>query len=89
MINLGVLNQLYDKDPNKHADARPIDRISWEDLRKIVGNKWSPGMQAPLDPIAARKAQELGVKTIIISGKDFENLEKYFRGEEFVGTVIE
>ncbi len=89
MVNLGVLSQLYDKDPNKHADAKPIEKISWGDFRKIVGEKWSPGMQAPLDPIAAKKAQALGVRTIIISGKDFGNLTKYFDGDEFTGTVIE
>ncbi len=89
MLNLGVLNQLYDKDPKIHANAKPIDRISWKDFREMVGDTWSPGMQIPFDPIASKKAQELSIKTIIISGNDMENLDKYFRGEEFIGTVIE
>jgi uridylate kinase len=89
MLNMGVLSQLYDKDPNQHADAKTIDRISWTEFRKLVGESWTPGMRSPFDPIAAKKAEELGVKTIIISGKDFDNLDKYFSGGEFVGTVIE
>ena len=89
VLNLTNIKQLYDKDPNVYPDARAIDRISWEDFRKLVREKWTPGMHAPFDPIAAKKAQDLGIKAIIMSGTDFENMEKYFKGEEFVGTVIE
>ncbi len=89
VLNLTNIKQLYDKDPNVYPDARAIDRISWEDFRKLVREKWTPGMHAPFDPIAAKRAQDLGIKAIIMNGADFENMEKYFMGEEFVGTVIE
>jgi uridylate kinase len=89
IINLSNINQIYDKDPNKCSDAQPIDKISWKELRKLVGNKWTPGMHAPFDPIAAKKAQELGVKLVVINGNNFENLNNYFNGEKFVGTIIE
>lgn len=89
LLNLGALKQLYDKDPKKHDDAKVIDKISWADFRKLVGEKWVPGMHAPFDPVAARKAEEMGAKVINTSGNDFANLEKYFEGKEFVGTVIE
>ncbi|MDP3987843.1 MAG: UMP kinase [Candidatus Levybacteria bacterium] len=89
VINLSNIDMVYDKDPNKFEDAKAIDKISWADFRKIVGNEWSPGLNAPFDPVAAKKAQELGIKVVVLNGKNFENLEKYFKGEEFVGTVIE
>ncbi|HZJ18116.1 MAG TPA: UMP kinase [Patescibacteria group bacterium] len=88
VINLSNTPQVYDKDPNKFKDAKPIDKISWKDFRKLVGNKWTPGMNAPFDPIAAKKAEELGVKVVVMNG-DFENLKNYFKGKKFVGTVIE
>lgn len=89
VLNLTNIKQVYDKDPNEYHDAKAIDKISWEDFRKIVREKWTPGMHAPFDPVAAKKAQDLGIKVIIMNGSDFENMEKYFKGEEFVGTVIE
>lgn len=89
VINLSNINQIYDKDPGKFKDTKPIDKISWKELRKLVGDEWVPGMHAPFDPIAAKKAQSLGVKAVIANGSDFENLEKYFKGKKFVGTVIE
>jgi len=89
IINLSNISQIYDKDPDKFNDAKPIDKISWKELRELVGDKWIPGMHAPFDPIAAKKAEELNVKAVIASGNNFENLENYFKGKKFVGTIIE
>lgn len=88
VINLSNIDKVYDKDPKNNGDAKPIDAISWEEFRKIVGNEWVPGMNAPFDPVAAKKAQELGVKVVVLNGKNLENLNNYFEGKEFVGTVI-
>src|SRR3989338_10496414 len=89
VINLSNIDMVYDSDPRHNPDAKPIKKINWDDLRKIVGDTWTPGMNAPFDPIASKKAQELGLKVIIMKGNNFENLEHYFAGREFVGTVIE
>ena len=89
IINLSNISQVFDKDPKKFKDAKPIDRISWKNFKKLVGDEWIPGMNAPFDPVAAQKAQELGVKVVVMSGKDFGNIGRYFNGEKFVGTVIE
>lgn len=89
VINLSNVTKVYDKDPNEFKDATPIDKMTWKEFRTMIGDEWTPGMHAPFDPIAAKKADELGVKVVIMSGKDLDNLEKYFKGEEFVGTTIE
>lgn len=89
VINLSNIKQVYEKDPKKFPDAKPIDTINWTDFRKIVGDEWDPGMNAPFDPIAAKKGQELGAKVAVLHGEDFENLENYFTGKPFVGTIIE
>jgi uridylate kinase len=88
VINMSNITQVFTKDPKEFSDATPIDTISWTDFRKIVGNKWSPGLNMPFDPIAAKKSQELGTKVIVL-GNDFSNLRKYFKGEKFLGTIIE
>lgn len=89
MINLSNVAQVYDKDPKQNEDAKPIKKISWPEFRKLVGDEWIPGMNAPFDPVASQKAEEAGVKVAVLSGHDFTNLEKYFKGEDFVGTIIE
>lgn len=89
MINLSNIDKVYTKDPKKFPDAKSIDRINWEEFKKIVGDEWNPGMNAPFDPIAAKKAEELNLKVAVLNGNNFENVRKYLDGEEFVGTVIE
>jgi len=89
VLNLSNIDKVYNKDPKKFPDAKAIDKISWKDFRKIVGDEWIPGINAPFDPIASKKAEELGVKVVVLNGNNFENIENYLNGKKFTGTVIE
>jgi uridylate kinase len=80
---------VYNKDFRKHKDAFPIEKISWKDYQKLIGNKWIPGMSAPFDPIASKNARKLKIRTIIIKGTDIKNFEKLLSGLEFKGTIID
>lgn len=88
VINLTNVDQVYDKDPNKFSDAKPLTTVSWKDYRAMVGNHWSPGMNAPFDPIASKLAQDLGITVKILNGKHLENLAKALDGKPFAGTTI-
>ncbi len=88
LVNLSNITYLYDKDPNKFKNAQKIEKISWTDFRKIVGDKWDPGMSAPFDPIASKLAQKNKLEVAIIGGNNLNNLEKYLTGEKFEGSVI-
>lgn len=87
MINMSNVDMVYDKDPKEFKDAKSFSKMTWPELRKIVGDVWKPGLHAPFDPIAAQKAEELGI-TVAVMGPDFKNLENYLSGNTFVGTVI-
>ena len=89
LINLSNIKTLYTKDPQKYPDAIPIKRTTWEHYRTLVGNKWSPNLSAPFDPVASQLAQKLKLTLFIVKGDDFENLEKVLGGRKFEGTVIE
>ncbi|MBP6913044.1 MAG: UMP kinase [Candidatus Levybacteria bacterium] len=89
ILNLTNIPQVYTADPRKDPTATPIKDITWTDFRKLVGDKWDPGMNMPFDPIASKKAQELGLKVIIIKGENFENIKNALEGREFFGTTIE
>ena len=41
----------------------------------------------PFDPIAAREAERLGIKVIIV-GKDINNLRRLLENKKFRGTFI-
>ncbi len=88
IINLSNIDYVYDKDPIKFKDAKPIKKTTWEEVEKLVGKKFSPGLSAPFDPIATRLAKEIGLTVIVTSGHDFTNLKRIIEGESFNGTVI-
>lgn len=89
VVNLSNIEYVFDKDPNKFTDAKKIENISWKDFRRIVGNKWVPGANAPFDPIASREAEKLGLKVVVMNGKNLKDLGKVLKGEEkIVGTII-
>ncbi|MDR2767355.1 MAG: UMP kinase [Treponema sp.] len=88
LINLSNIAQVYTGDPRKNPEAKPIDSISWEDFRAMVGDEWVPGKNVPFDPVASRYAARLGLKVICAAGRDLENLRKLLAGVPFLGTTI-
>lgn len=88
MINLSNIDYVFDSDPNKNPNAKPMFNLSWNDVHKLVGDKWVPGMNTPFDPVATQLARSLGLEVIVANGGNFENLDNIFSGREFIGTVI-
>jgi uridylate kinase len=88
VLNLSNIDYAYTKDPKKFPDAKKIEKTDWKAFRKIVGDKWIPGLNAPFDPIASKIAQEEGIEVAIMNGRDLINLENYFKGKKFKGTII-
>lgn len=89
VINLSNVDQIYDKDPKKHADAKPLSVISWKDYRAMVGDTWTPRMNVPFDPIASKLAEELSISVTFLNGKNLDNLALALDGKPFVGSTIE
>lgn len=88
IINFSNINYVFDKDPKKFKNAKPIKNISWKDFRQMVGSKWHPGLNAPFDPIASRLADKNQLEVVIMNGTNMKNLENYLDGKKFKGTVI-
>lgn len=86
LINMSNISHVYDKDP-KHADAKPLNSVSWSDYKEIVGDTWIPGMNVPFDPVATKLAADMDLKVIIIKGS-MEHLQSVLNGTEFEGTTI-
>ncbi len=87
VVNMSNIDYVYGKDPRKYSDAKPIESISWKDFRKIIGSKWTAGLNAPFDPIAAKEAEKLKLRAVII-GRNLDNLGKCLDNKNFKGTVI-
>ena len=88
IINMSNIDYVFDKDPGKFSDAKPLKKITCEAMKKLVGDKWIPGHNSPFDPIATELAKSLKLTIVIANGNNMENIKKIINGEEFKGTVI-
>jgi len=90
-INLTSADGVYRENPRENPLAerlRCIEDISSEPLEKMCQGKTDQGTGGMYSKLlAARKAAQLGVPTLILSGRDRFALEKAFAGED-LGTWI-
>jgi len=88
-IILGKPEYVYDKDNQLYPDAKPFSKMSWEEYMKLVPDSWSPGIHAPVDPVAAKLARQEGLQVVVAGGKDLQNVKNILDGKDFKGTAIQ
>ena len=88
LVNLSNIDYVYDKDPRENPKVQKIEKISWADFREIIPKEWDPGLSSPFDPLASKKAEELGLEVAIINGARLEEFSNYIDGKPFIGTII-
>lgn len=88
VVNLSNIDFAYTADPKKDPTATPIKETNWTEFRKILPEKWSPGLSSPFDPVAAQKAEEFGIEVAIINGTKLGEVENYLSGKSFTGTIV-
>lgn len=80
---------IYDKDPKKFRDARVFEKISIKKLMEMVGKGWEKaGENVIIDAIACKIIEEGKIKTIVLNGRDLNQLENAIYGKRFKGTEI-
>lgn len=89
ILNLTDVAGVYDRDPDKFKNAKHIPRMTWKEFRAQFGTSRKPGQHKPFDPSTAKICEKLGIKVVILNGRDINNLKRFFSGKIFIGTVIE
>lgn len=88
-VNLTNVDGLYNKDPNKHKDAKLIKEISWKEFNnKAAGMKFKPGQHFVLDQKASEIIMKNKIPTYII-GKNVNEFDNFLNNRKFKGTKIE
>jgi uridylate kinase len=88
IVNLSNINYVFDKNPVNNRNAKHFPRLTWKKYLKVVGTKWKPGLNAPFDPVASKKAEQLGIEAVIANGRDLSNFKRIVEGKVFIGTRI-
>ena len=85
-IKMTNVNGVYNKDPNKFKDAKKIDQLSFSELSKLAP-KGRPNKYGVLDKLAVETLSAGRIRTVIINGKNPENLLKVLEGKN-IGSII-
>jgi len=79
---------IYTKDPDKHADAKKIDELSFNDLWGLFEeDKHRAGIHQILDPEAVRILQKSKTRTVVVNGSNPENVLLAVKGKK-IGTLL-
>lgn len=79
---------VYNKDPRKNPDAVKLDRLSLDDLARVLEhNEHKAGIHQIIDPEAIKVLKHQGLKLVVVNGFKPENMLEAIRGGK-VGTTI-
>lgn len=87
IIKLSGLAQVYSADPQLDPRARPLSRLTWDELSRMNDGTWQPGTRLPFDPVAIQAAIKHEL-TVIFTGSDTVNLRAILDDRPYSGTTI-
>ncbi|MBN1785617.1 MAG: UMP kinase [Candidatus Methanofastidiosa archaeon] len=88
LINATNVDYVYDKDPKRHDDAKPIGEMDYERLKEIIsGIGSSAGGYDMFDMVAAKNIERSRITLHFINGRDPKNICKILDGVS-VGTTV-
>lgn len=88
LINATSIDGVYSSDPKKNRDARKFDSMTPQQLIEIVmKTEMVAGANSPVDLLAAKIIERSGIKTIVLSGEEPQNIVDAVSGKH-KGTII-
>ncbi len=82
LINLSNIKKVYNKDPRKFKDARPLDVIDYNDFIKIVmENQQKPGNYELFDLVGAEIVKRSGIPLYFVDGYNPKLITDVLNGE--------
>jgi uridylate kinase len=89
-INVTSVDGVYNADPKKDPNATKFEKLSADELIKIVMQSAAEaGAHIVIDPLAARVIKRSGIITNVLDGHNLEALENALLGKPFNGTIIQ
>ncbi len=87
LLLLGTrVDGVYDRDPERHPDARLIERLSYRELLKVVEQSVEPGKYELLDTYAVSILERSGIATRVFNASNPANIVEAARGR--IGSLV-
>ncbi|MCX6694884.1 MAG: UMP kinase [Candidatus Altiarchaeota archaeon] len=89
LINASNVDAVYDKDPRKFKDAKPLKSVRIDDLiRLLEGQSVAAGQYPLLDPTSLKLIKRSSIRTIVLDGRNLPNMADAISGKKFSGTEV-
>jgi uridylate kinase len=89
LIYISDVDGIYTADPKRDPSAKKIERMTTRELAAQFGwVKGEPGMNTPVDPVAAKIIERLKARVIFIGRGEINRLREIVRGEPHSGTTV-
>ncbi|MFX0057254.1 MAG: UMP kinase [Candidatus Hodarchaeota archaeon] len=94
LVILTDVSGIFDKDPNKHKDAKLIKNLSYGNLQEIIlksfgDNQAAAGEYRIFDTVSLQILKRSNIEVIVMNGKELKEFKKFWSGQkDFYGTVI-
>lgn len=89
IVNATSVDGVYSADPHTHADARRLERVTFEELVRLAGRGHrAAGPNVVFDPVAARLLARDRIPLRVVQGRDLRALRAAILGESFHGTLV-
>jgi len=91
LVNATRVDGLYDRNPEREPDAKRLDRVAFDEFRRIVqaSSSGEAGQEFVFDRLGADALARARIPLAIVNGRDLGNLEAALVGRPFRGTRVE
>lgn len=88
LLVLTNVDGIYDKDPEKHPDAKKMGRMGFRELQRICESlEYSASDYPVFDFVAAKIVSRSKIRTVVCNGRNVREFKDVLAGK--LGTVIE
>lgn len=91
IYKLTNIDYVYNDNPKKNPQAKPLENLSWSDYLDMFGGdgiKHDPGAHMPIDLLGAKLARDSKVSCVFTDGEDVENLKNILLSKKVKGTYL-
>ena len=88
LFNITNISKVYDKDPDKHSDAKAHDVLSYSEFEEILDqNEQDPGKYALFDHLGFDVVKRSKVKLVFLNGDNPEFVQDILDNKQR-GTIV-
>ena len=88
IVNATSVDGVYSADPRKFPEAKKYDRLTFDQLGRMMTSGHGAGNSHVFDPMGAEIVKRCRIPLFIVSGRDLQDMEDAIRGRGINGTMI-